>query len=123
MLEIVGTFLRAQLWDERADCSIEAWYSSRRNLAQEGLEFAVRHLDRVEIGRVFRHVTKCRSRFLDRFQNAGPEMDPAIVHHNNVVALEHGKQALFDIGEEHLAPSVKNLAHPHTERCRSTGAA
>ena len=50
MPEIVGTFLRTEPWDERANCSIEARNSSRRNLAQECLEFAVRHLDRVEIG-------------------------------------------------------------------------
>jgi len=95
MGEIVGTFLRTELRDERANCSIEAGNSSCRNFAQECLEFAVRHLDRVEVGRVFRQVAKCRPRFLDRLPNAGPQMDPAVVHHDDVVALERGDQALF----------------------------
>src|SRR3954452_20735856 len=103
MPEIVGTFLRTEQWDERANCSIEARNSSCRNLAQECLEFAVRQLDRVEIGRVFRQVAKCRPRFLDRLPNARPQMDPAVVHHDDVASLERGNQALLDIGEEHLA--------------------
>src|SRR3954462_7596741 len=102
MHEIVGTFLWAELRDERANCSIEARNSSRCNLAEECLEFAVSHLDRVEVGRVFRQVTKGRVRFLDRCPNARPEMDAAIVHHNNVVTFERGNQALHDISEKHL---------------------
>jgi len=86
MPEIIGTFLRTEQWDERANCSIEAWDSSRRNLAQECLEFAVRHFDRIEIGRVFRQVAKGRPCFFDRLPNAGPQMDPAVVHHNYVIA-------------------------------------
>ena len=103
MPEIIGTFLRTEQWDERANCSIEAWDSSRRNLAQECLEFAVRHFDWIEIGRVFRQVAKGRSCFFDRLPNAGPQMDPAVVHHNYIIALERGNQALHDISEEHLA--------------------
>src|SRR3954466_7117824 len=102
MHEIVGTFLWAELRDERANCSIEARNSSRCNLAEECLEFAVSHLDRVEVGRVFRQVTKGRVRFLDRCPNVRPEMDAAIVHHNNVVTFERGNQALHDISEKHL---------------------
>src|SRR3954449_3574254 len=102
MHEIVGTFLWAELRDERANCSIEARNSSCCNLAEECLEFAVSHLDRVEVGRVFRQVTKGRVRFLDRCPNARPEMDAAIVHHNNVVTFERGNQALHDISEKHL---------------------
>src|SRR3954453_19043708 len=109
MHEIVGTFLWAELRDERANCSIEARNSSRCNLAEECLEFAVSHLDRVEVGRVFRQVTKGRVRFLDRCPNARPEMDAAIVHHNNVVTFERGNQALHDISENIspvMAPST-----------------
>jgi hypothetical protein len=49
MAEIVGAFLRADLWDEGANGSIEAWNSSGGELAQERLEFAVRHLNRIKI--------------------------------------------------------------------------
>ena len=103
MPEIIGAFLRTELGDERANCSIEAGNGSRRNLAQECLEFAVGHLDRVEVGRVFRQVAKGRPCFFDRLPNAGPQMDPAVVHHNYVIALDRGNQALHDISEEHLA--------------------
>src|SRR3954452_3384888 len=103
MPEIVGTFLWTKLRDERADCSIEGRNSSRCNLAQECLEFAIRQLDWVEVGRVFRQVAKGRARFLDRRPNAEPQMDAAVIHHDDVVALERGNQTLRDIGEEHLA--------------------
>src|SRR6266566_268658 len=65
MPEIVGTFLRTELRDERADRSVKAWNGSRCHLAQECLEFAVRHLDGIEVRRIFRQVAQCRSRFLD----------------------------------------------------------
>ena len=32
-----------------------------------------------------------------------PEMDPAVIHHDDVVASERRNQAVFDIGEEHLS--------------------
>src|SRR5271169_2470856 len=54
MPEIIGTFLRTDEWDERTNCSIEAWDSSRRNLAQKRLQFAEGLLDRIEIRRIFR---------------------------------------------------------------------
>ena len=57
MPEIVGTFARTELWDERANCSSEARNSSRRDLTEERLEFAVRQFDWIEVGRVFRKRT------------------------------------------------------------------
>ena len=39
MPEIIGTFLRTDEWDERANCLIEAWDSSRRNLLSVALGF------------------------------------------------------------------------------------
>src|SRR5262252_6018125 len=103
MPEIVGTFLRTELRDERADRSVKAWNGSRCHLAQECLEFAVRHLDGIEVRRIFRQVAQCRSRFLDSPANARSQMDPAVIHHDDVVAPEHRNQAVFDIGEEHLS--------------------
>ena len=52
MSEIVGTFLRTELRDEGADGPIKASDGSCCYLAQEGLEFAVRHLDGIEVGRI-----------------------------------------------------------------------
>src|ERR1700720_3869109 len=72
MPEIVGTFARTELWDERANCSSEARNSSRRDLTEERLEFAVRQFDWIEVGRVFRQVAQRRVRFLNRLANGGP---------------------------------------------------
>src|SRR6476661_7661854 len=103
MPEIVGTFARTELWDERANCSSEARNSSRRDLTEERLEFAVRQFDWIEVGRVFRQVAQRRVRFLNRLANGGPHVDAAVIHHDDVVAPERGNQALLEIGEEHLS--------------------
>src|SRR5579863_2751260 len=103
MPEVVGTFLGADLWDERANGSCEARYSSRGDFAQERLEFAVRQLDRIEIRRVLRQVANCRPRSLDRLPNDGTEVDPTIIHDDDIIAPKGGDQAFLDIGEEHLA--------------------
>src|SRR6266568_8757669 len=103
MAEIVGTFLRTELWDKRADCSIEAGNGSCSPFAHECLEFAVRQLDWIEVGRVLRQVANCRPRFLDRLSNAGNQVDSAVIHYDDVIAPERGNQALLDIGEEHLS--------------------
>ena len=103
MPEIVGTFLRTELRDEGADGAVKAWDGSRCHFTQECLEFAVRHLDGIEVGRIFRQVTQCRAHCFDSPANAGPQMDPAVIHHDDVVASERRNQAVFDIGEEHLS--------------------
>src|ERR1700723_496190 len=88
MPEIVGTFLRTELRDEGADGAVKAWDGSRCHFTQECLEFAVRHLDGIEVGRIFRQVTQCRAHCFDSPANAGPQMDPAVIHHDDVVASE-----------------------------------
>src|SRR4029077_2218123 len=93
MPEIVGTFLRTELWDEGADGAVKAWDGSRCHFTQECLEFAVRHLDGIEVGRIFRQVTQCRAHCFDSPANAGPQMDPAVIHHDDVVASERRNQA------------------------------
>src|ERR1700676_4960086 len=102
MAEIVGTFLRTELWDKRADCSIEGWNGSRSHFAQECFEFAVRHLDWIEVWRVLRQVANRRPRFLNRLSNTGNQVHPAVIHDDDVIAPERENQALLDIGEKHL---------------------
>src|SRR5579864_1683038 len=99
MPEVVGTFSRTELWDEGANCSIEAWNGSRGNFAQQSFEFAVRQLDWVEVGRVLRQIADGRPGFLDCLTNTGDQVDSAIVHDDDIVAPERGDQALLDIGE------------------------
>jgi len=52
MREIVGTFVRAETRDKGANSSTQRWDGPGGELAHVGLEFAVGHLDRVEIGRI-----------------------------------------------------------------------
>src|SRR5438046_4494663 len=102
MLEIVGTFLGIKHWDKRADCAVETSNSPRGDLAQERLEFAVRQLDGIEVGRVLRQVTNRCTRRRDRLPNASSLVSFEIVHHDDVIAPERREETLFDIGAEHL---------------------
>src|SRR5271157_1386756 len=103
MPKVVGTFLSTELWHERANCSIEAWNSPRSDLAQPCLEFAVRQLDRIEIGRVLRQVAQCRSRLLDCFPDARDLVSREVIHRDDVVAPEDRNQALFDVSQEYFS--------------------
>src|SRR5580692_6746538 len=109
MPEIVGTFLRTELRDEGADGAVKAWDGSRCHFTQECLEFAVRHLDGIEVGRIFRQVTQCRAHCFDSPANAGPQMDPAVIHHDDVVASERRNQAVFD-----MARNISPVMAPST---------
>src|SRR5258706_14496130 len=111
MPEIVGTFARTELWDERANCSSEARNSSRRDLTEERLEFAVRQFDWIEVGRVFRQVAQRRVRFLNRLAYGGPQVDATVFHHDDVVAPGRGNQHTLDIRQEH-SPRQCTFDHP-----------
>src|SRR6516162_7644246 len=100
MAKIVGTFLSAELRDERANCSSEARHSSGGDLAEESLEFAVRQLNRVQIRRVLWQEANCRPRFFNRLPNTRTQVDSAVIHDHDVIAPERGHQALFDICKE-----------------------
>jgi len=71
MPEIVGTFVRAEMRDEGANGSMQSWDGSGGDLAQESLEFAEGHLDRIKVGGILRQIAKGRSRGLDSLANAG----------------------------------------------------
>ena len=60
-------------------------------------------------GEYFGRFTQCRPHCFDSPADAGPQMDPAVIHHDDVVASERRKQAVFDIGDEIspvMAPST-----------------
>src|SRR5271165_396339 len=103
MPEVVGAFLSTELWDERANRSVETWNRSRGGLAQQCLEFAVRQLDGIKIRRVLRQVAQCRPRLLDRLLNAGNLVSSEVVHDDDVVTFERRNQALLDISQKHLS--------------------
>ena len=93
---MVGAFVRAELWEERANRASEVRHGSRRDLAQECLEFAVRQLDRIEVRRVFGEITQARLRLLNRFPNGRSHVNSAVIHHDDVVASEGWNQALLN---------------------------
>ena len=114
MAKIVGTFLSAELRDERANCSSEARHSSGGDLAEESLEFAVRQLNRVQIRRVLWEEANCRPRLFNRLPNTRTQVDSAVIHDHDVIAPERGHQALFDICKER--PSCHCTLNDHRRR-------
>src|SRR5882762_1576261 len=102
MPEVVGTFSRGDAWQERANGAAKTAYCSLSGLAQEGLEFAVVHLDGIEVGRVLGQVAKGCPRLLDRLTNSCSFVNVDVVHDDDIAAPERGDQALLDVGEEHL---------------------
>ena len=103
MPEIVGTFARAETRDEGANSSAQRWDGSGGDLAQERLEFAERHLDRVKVGGILRQIAKGCARRLDRFAHAGDFVGSKIIDHHDIVSLQCWHEALFDIGAEHFS--------------------
>ena len=84
---------------------METAHHARGNLAQEGLEFAVRQLDGIEVGRVRRQISNRCPHLRNRFPDAGRLLGFEIIHDDNVIAPERREEALFDLSEEH-APVI-----------------
>jgi len=103
MPEIVGTFVRAKTRDEGANSSTQRWDRPGGDLAQERLEFAVGHLDRVKIGGILRQIAKGCARRLDRLAHAGDFVGSKIIDHHDIVSLQCWHEAMFNIGKEHLS--------------------
>jgi len=110
MREIVGTFARAETRDEGSNSSTQRWDGSGGNLAQERLELAEGHLDRVKVGGILRQIAKGCSRGLDRFAHAGDFVGSKIIDHHDIVSLQCWHEALFDIGAEHFS-SHRSVDH------------
>lgn len=102
MPEVVGTFLSGDAWQERANGPAETGKRSLGGLAQERLELAERHLDRVEVGRVLGQIAKCRPRILDRLTDACTFVNIDVVYDDNIAAPERRNQALLDVSTEYL---------------------
>jgi hypothetical protein len=103
MPEIVGTFARAETWDEGANSSTQRWDGSGGDLAQESFEFAVGHLDRVKVGGILGQIAKGCARGFDRLAHAGDFVSSKIIDHHDVVSLQRWRKALFNIGHKHLS--------------------
>src|SRR5258707_5148512 len=110
MPEIVGTFVRAETRDEGANSSMQRWDGSGGDLAQESLEFAEGHLDRVKVGGILRQIAKGCSCGLDRLADAGDFVGSKIIDHHDIVSLQSWHEAMFNIAKEHFS-GHRSVAH------------
>src|SRR5262249_14318269 len=103
MPEIVECLGRAEASSERTDPATQARNGLLSGLAQVRLEFAERHLDRIQARWVLGQITKRRAHGFDRFAYARNFVCRKIVHDHDVFALERGSERLLDICEERLS--------------------
>src|SRR3974390_617281 len=103
MSQVIRAFLSTEAGQERANCSPDLHNGSRSGATKEFLEFAVSHLDRVEVRGIFRQVPKRRSSLFDDIANAGTDVHSAVVDDDDVTAPQSWAQTLLQIGQKHLS--------------------
>lgn len=101
MAQEIGAFLWTERLYDATDPAQQAWNCVLGGLAQMRLQFAERHLDRIEVGRVWRQITQCRARRFDRLGNAGHLVHWQIIHRDDVAALECWNQTLPHVKQKH----------------------
>src|SRR6266481_5108915 len=97
MSEVARTFVCAEARHEEADSAAKAPLCPLGGFAQIGLKLADGHLDRIEIGRVLGQISQIGVIGLDRFLYPADLMCPQIVHTEDIVEVDRGSQALFDV--------------------------
>ena len=103
MPKVVSALFGAQSRHERADTAAEFGYGPLSGFAQECLELAEGHLDRIEVGRVLGQVLQGRASGFDCLSHARSLMSPQIIQHHDISAPERGSQHFVDVGQEYLA--------------------
>jgi len=103
MSQVVRAFLSTETWQERANCPPDLHNGSRSGTTKEFLEFAVGHLDRVEVGGIFRQVPKRRSSLFNDLANPGTDVHSAVVDDDDVTAPQCWAQTLLQIGQKYLS--------------------
>jgi hypothetical protein len=125
MPQVIRAFLSTEARQERANCSVDLRNGSRFGAAQTFFEFAVSHLNRVEVRRIFRQVPERRARLFDDLANTRTQMDPTIVDDDNVTAPQCWTQTLLQIGQKHLcghcSPKRHWRSHFVVPQCRYEG--
>lgn len=86
MSEVVCAFVRPEGWDKFSDASVQGSNGSGGELSQLRFEFAERHLDRIEVRRVFGQIPKCRPLGLYGFANTADFVNRKIVHDDDVIS-------------------------------------
>lgn len=100
MSEIVGALLRSKTREEGSDGSVEVRNGPCRNFAKEVFEAAERHLDRIEVRRVFGQIAQHGASLLNGCADRRAHMDGAVIHNDSIVAPKRRNQALLDISQE-----------------------
>src|SRR3954464_11127611 len=100
MPQVIRAFLSTEARQERANCSVDLPNGSRFGAAQTFFEFAVSHLNRVEVRRIFRWLAERRARLFDDLANTRTQMDPTIVDDGNGTAPQCWTQTLRPRGRK-----------------------
>jgi hypothetical protein len=103
MPEIVAAFSGTDSGNERADAAAQIRYGSLGGLAQECLEFTERHLNRVEVWRVFGQVAERCAHGLYCLPHTRDLVSAEMVHHDDILASKRWSQPLPDVGQEYFS--------------------
>src|SRR4030095_7051118 len=107
--EIIGSFAGREGTRESADSAAEARNCALGSLAQMGLELAERHLDRVQVRRIFGQIAKRRAARFDRPADTGSLVCRKIVDHDDILAFEGRSEIPFDMAKNFvpvIEPSI-----------------
>jgi hypothetical protein len=103
MAEIVPAFSGAESGHERADAAAQIGYGPLGGAAQECFEFAERHLNRIEVWRVFWQVPERCARGFDCLPHTRDLMSAEMIHHDDILAPKRWRQRLPDVGQERFS--------------------
>ncbi len=103
MLEIVSAFGLGKFVEDSSAEIPELIDGPFRSVAEQLLQFGKRQLNRIQIGRVRRQVSKFGADCFDRFADAGYLVTGEIVHHHDVAWLQCRSQMLLDPTTEQRA--------------------
>ena len=99
-LEEVSALCWVEEVAEIAECIAERLKASRRLLAQQRLELRECHLDRIQVGRVWRQEEHPRAASAHQFCGTLALVEADIVENDNVAGLKLGSQLCLDPGLE-----------------------
>jgi hypothetical protein len=116
MLEEISTFLGAEGADYQTDSTTKPLDCPLGGRAQVLFHFAKALFDRIEVRRILRQIFQPRANRFDCLSHASDLVSRKIVHDDNIAAIEHRCQTLFDIGDEgrpiHWPVNDEGCDHP-----------
>jgi hypothetical protein len=100
MPEVIATFGAAEWLARTSRSACTTTNGPLRELSKKGFDFAERHFNRVKVRRVLRQIPHHCTSCFDRVLHARNLVRRKVIHHHDVVALEHRSQTLLNIGQE-----------------------